>query len=298
MAKRFGGKFSPNAGHDPAPAQGRFDRRKVAPGGARSNLLFIPAIPLVATSLSSGGIALATALIGAACWTGAAWLLRGGLEAEAAYNARKIAKRPALPRKLFSAALTALGTAFAVSAHADGIAFLESALFAAIAGALHVASFGIDPLRDKGVGGVDQFQQDRVARVVDDAETYLREMTDALRAARDREMESKLEAFKAAAREMIRTVEEDPRDLAAARKYLGVYLLGARDATTKFADIFSRSQDAQARADYADLLDDLTQNFASRTRTLLIEDRTDLTVEIDVLRDRLARDGVSLRDAP
>lgn len=109
-------------------------------------------------------------------------------------------------------------------------------------------------------------------------------------------MEHKVDRFKTVARDMIRTVEEDPRDLTSARKYLGVYLLGARDATAKYADIYGRTRDAQARSDYAALLDDLTQNFSARTRKLLIEDRTDLTVEIDVLRDRLAREGVRLTD--
>ena len=91
---------------------------------------------------------------------------------------------------------------------------------------------------------------------------------------------------------MFRTIENDPRDLTAARKYLSVYLMGARDATVKFADIYARSRDAGARADYIALLDDLEANFTGKTQKLLIEDRSDLTVEIDVLRERLAREGV------
>ena len=136
--------------------------------------------------------------------------------------------------------------------------------------------------------------RDRVARVVEEAEKHLSAMTDAIRRAGDRQAETRLAAFQASARELIRTVEEDPRDLTAARKYLGVYLRGARDATAKFADIYARSRDAQARADYFALLDDLTQNFAARTRKSLLEDRGDLNIEIDVLRERLSREGVRL----
>lgn len=294
MAKRYGGQFSPNAPKQSDSTPKAFARKQVSPVGARANALFIPAIPLVATSLNEGAIALSLALAGAATWTLAAWLLRGGLEAEAAYHARKIAKRPAIPRKLFSAVLTGLGAALAVLAHGEGLALLSAGLFAVIAGGLHLASFGLDPMRDKSVEGIDQFQQNRVARVVDQAEAHLAQMTDAIRRSGDREMEAEVEAFKTVARDMIRTVEEDPRDLTAARKYLGVYLLGARDATAKFADIHARSRDAQARADYAALLTDLTENFSARTRKLLVEDRTDLTVEIDVLRERLARDGVQI----
>jgi len=39
------------------------------------------------------------------------------------------------------------------------------------------------------------------------------------------------------------------------------------------------------------LLDDLEQNFAARTQKLISDDRTDLTIEIDVLRDRLSREN-------
>ena len=91
---------------------------------------------------------------------------------------------------------------------------------------------------------------------------------------------------------MFRTIEDDPRDLTSARKYLSVYLMGARDATVKFADFYARSGDAQAKADYTALLDDLEANFAAQTGKLLIDNRTDLDIEIDVLRDRLAREGV------
>ncbi len=47
---------------------------------------------------------------------------------------------------------------------------------------------------------------------------------------------------------LFRTVEGDPRDLTAARKYLSVYLMGARDATVKFADLYAQNRNTKARA--------------------------------------------------
>ncbi|MEM6596509.1 MAG: 5-bromo-4-chloroindolyl phosphate hydrolysis family protein [Pseudomonadota bacterium] len=292
MAQRFGGKYSPNGNADgPTPAErSAYQGAQVNPVGARANILFIPAIPMVFMALNAGALNLTLALVAAGILTVAAWLLRGGLVAEAAYAARKVARRPAIPRKLFSSVLTGLGIAIAAYRYEPGL--VAPLLFGVVACGLHLAAFGIDPLRDKGMEGIDTFQQDRVARVVDEAETYLAAMTDAMKRAEDRQMAVKLEKFQATARDLIRTVEEDPRDLTAARKYLGVYLMGARDATGKFADIYSRTRDTQARADYSDLLDDLSDNFAARTRKLLVEDRSDLNIEIEVLRDRLQREGV------
>ncbi|WP_223423016.1 5-bromo-4-chloroindolyl phosphate hydrolysis family protein [Tateyamaria pelophila] len=294
MAQRFGGKFSPQGDDLPGetPQRGVYERAQVDPVGARANVMFIPAIPMVFMALNDGAIGLTIALVSAACLTLGAWLLRGGLQAEAAYNSRKVARRPAIPRKLFSSAATGLGIALAAYRVEPGL--VAPVLYGAVTAGLHIAAFGIDPLKSKGLEGVDTFQQDRVARVVDNAEAYLKDMSDAMLRASDRKMELRLEKFQTTARDLIRTVEEDPRDLTAARKYLGVYLMGARDATSKFADIYSRTRDAKARADYAALLDDLDQNFAARTRKLLVEDRSDLNIEIDVLRDRLQREGVRL----
>lgn len=294
MAKKFGGQFSPD-GDTPERGEiqtGAYEKARVDPVGARSNMLFIPAIPMVFMSLNDGAVALTVALISAAMLTLAAWLLRGGLTAEAEYNARKVARRPALPRKLISTALTGLGIAFAAYRSEPGI--VAPILYGLAAAGLHVAAFGIDPLRSKGMEGIDTHQQDRVASVVDKAEKYLSQMSDAMLRSGDRKMEVKLNAFQNKARDLIRTVEEDPRDLTAARKYLGVYLMGARDATVKFADIYSRTKDEKARSDYATLLSDLSKGFDARTSKLLLDDRSDLNIEIDVLRDRLKQEGVVL----
>ena len=294
MARRYGGKYSPDGGIGGADTPRPARQVEVDPAGGRSNVMFIPAVVLLATTITDGAIPMTLGLVGAGVLTLSAWLLRNGLQAEAAFHTRKIARRPALPRKILAAIGTGLGTALAVMAHGNSLELLAPILFGLCASALHVTAFGIDPLASKGMEGVDTFQQDRVARVVDEAEKHLAAMTDAMRRAGDRRAAARLAEFQDTARTLIRTIEEDPRDLTAARKYLGVYLLGARDATVKFADIYSRTKDRQARDDYLALLDDLDQNFAARTQKSLLEDRSDLTIEIDVLRERLSREGVRL----
>lgn len=254
--------------------------------------MFLPGALMLLFSLTSGASGLALGLGAAALWTGAAYLLREGLRAKAAFDARRVARKPALPRKILAAVLTGAGAGLAAWKAEPGLAI--AAIYGLAAMGLHLAAFGLDPLQDKGTEGVDDYQQARVARAVEEAEFSLDAMTDAVLRARDRDVELRVEQFQAVARDLFRTVEEDPRDLTAARKYLTVYLQGAKDATVKFADIYSRSQDATARADYLALLQDLEENFAARTRKMLLEDRSDLTIEIDVLRDRLQREGVQM----
>jgi hypothetical protein len=220
-------------------------------------------------------------------------MVREGLRAQSAYDARKVARRPAIPRKMIASGLTGVGVALASFAHDTTL--VPAFLYGVAAVAVHVAAFGVDPLRDKRMDGIDTFQQDRVARVVEEAEAHLSVMTSKIENLNDRPLLVRVSAFQTAARKMIRTVEEDPRDLSGARKFLGVYLMGAKDATIKFVDLYRRSQNAEARHDYEALLGDLEQNFAARTQKMLLDDKTDMDIEIKVLRDRLHREGVSIK---
>ncbi|MFT6074888.1 MAG: 5-bromo-4-chloroindolyl phosphate hydrolysis protein [Yoonia sp.] len=292
MAKRFGGKFSPD-GQDSGPREAVVDARQIKSAGSRARPLYIPAIILVVTSLNDGPVALVTALVGGAALTLAAWLLQEGLQAEAAYNARKVARRPAVPRKIMATALTGVGVS--IAAYLGDSGMIGSALYGIAAAGLHTVTFGIDPMSDKRMEGVDTFQQDRVARVVNEAEAYLTVMKSQIEALSDRRLTERVSDFQTIARRMIRTVEEDPRDLTGARKFLSVYLMGARDATVKFVDLYGRNKDADARASYEALLTDLEQNFSARTDKMLLDDRSDMDIEINVLRDRLLREGISLK---
>ena len=190
--------------------------------------------------------------------------------------------------------LVGVGVMLAAATGLSGL--IPGALYGAIAAALHLASFGMDPMSDKGMEGIDAFQTERVARTIEEAERHVSAMEDAVLRARDRAAEARVSQVAATARAMFRTVEDDPRDLTAARKFLGVYLMAARDATAKFADLYAQTRDAEAKAEYFALLDDLERGMEAKRETLLITDRTDLDVEIEVLRDRLKRDGLPVRD--
>lgn len=293
MAQRFGGKYSPTGevGRDhpsAPPASGPpnlYDGKRPAKAGARSNLLFLAAVfPAIGGFLSdpvglAWGIGSATLLISSAILT------REGLRAQAAYDLRRVSKRPAVPRKIFGSVLAGCGLAMA-GMMSTGTP-LYAGLYGLIGAFLHLGAFGIDPLRDKGAAGIDEFQTDRVARAVDEAEAHLAAMKDAILRARDRGLETRVDRFAASARQLFRRVEEDPADLSAARKYLGIYLQGARDATVKFADLYAQSRDPKAKQDYETLLDDLQTTFAKRSQQLLTNDAGALDIEIQVLRERL-----------
>ena len=292
MSERFGGKYSPDdrSGTDRQPSPTVLTTGPDGPRQPRRDtrltlLYFAPAIIAINAfrgdprQMIFGLAAFGTLIL-------AAWLTRSGAVAQAAFDARRVARRPAIPRKLFASALTFAGLTLAgLMSQPTLLLPLGFGLAGAI---LHVLAFGPDPLHNKGMQGVDDFQTQRVATAVDEGEKYLVAMKDASLRAGDRKLEARVDRFASTARTMFRTVEGDPRDLTSARKYIGVFLMGARDATVKFADHYAATRDEKARTAYEALLDDLETNFASRTQALLDNERTDLTVEIDVLRERLA----------
>ncbi|MGV8987491.1 MAG: 5-bromo-4-chloroindolyl phosphate hydrolysis family protein [Cypionkella sp.] len=298
MAQRIVGKYSPNADASPdQPKAGQPNTEHPVvqaappPGGAmlRANLAFLLPFPFIFKAFTGSTSALFSGLGAAGLLVLAAWLTREGVKAHAEYDARKIARRPALPRKIFGAALT--GAALMTGAAAWQANPMTLFLFGMLGAILHLGSFGLDPLRGKGMEGMDTFQTDRVARAVSEGEKFLAGMKDAILRANDGALENRVDHFAATARNLFRQVENDPGDLTAARKYMSVYLMSARDATAKFADVYAASRSATARADYEALLTDLETNFASRTQALLSNDHTDLDVEIQVLRDRLKLEG-------
>ncbi len=296
MAQRFGGKYSPNGNApDGSPTTapqaggpqpgGRPMRVPQSRAAQRAKFLFFPPLAFLIPAFAGNPDRMILSLIAGGLLLLAAWFNTEGVKAQEAYDIRRVARRPAIPRKLFAAGLTGVGLFTGGMITQTGL--LHPILFGLAGVVLHFAAFGADPLKNKGMEGVDEFQTARVARAVDEAEGFLAGMKDAILRANDRALEGRVDRFAATARTLFRTIEGDPGDLTAARKYLTVYLMGARDATVKFADHYAQSRDPEVRASYEALLGDLETTFAERTKSLLSGSHTDLDVEIEVLRDRL-----------
>lgn len=292
MAKRFGGDFSPNGRvqqQNAAPVQNTRPAKASLGDRFRARLLFVAPVPLLFKAFGREPLLLVLTLTAFAALFLAAWLTREGLKAEAAYDARQVARRPALPRKMLASALTGVGVLLAAFTGMGGI--VGPVVLGLFGAACHFIAFGPDPMSDKGMEGIDRFQADRVARAIEDGEDHLEAMRDAITRTRDRMLTTRVERFAITARNMFRTVEDDPRDLTAARKYMGVYLKGAREATVQYVTIATRGPNAEAREKFEALLDDLETGFTSKTEKLLEDGQDNLDVEIEVLRDRLARDA-------
>ena len=298
MARRFGGRFSPGSGPERgAPAPAPFRNRPAARVSIRARLMFLWPLPLLFAGLGAIGRGAAGEMVaelgGFFGLTLSAWLLNEGLRAEAAYEARAVARPPAIPRKLFAAVLTG-ASVFAVGLLSLDYSLVSAAAFGAVGALAQAAAFGLDPMKKKGIEG-DDFTSERVARAIDQAEALVRDTVAAAARLGDRRLEGRVDRLADQAREVLRAIEADPRDLARSRSFIHVYLRGLRDATVKLADLLARRPDPVAQAQYEALVGDLEQSFATQRAGLLEGNRTDLEVEIEVLRDRLQQDGLVAR---
>ncbi len=298
-AKKFRGAHSPDAQADEQVIMAEtpvnpLAGKSIKVSNFRANLLFFVPLPLLLNGFSKMADAAPLSMLASFGAFGllilSAWLLREGLKAETAYNARKVARPPAIPRKMLAADLSGLGVAMAAWM-GWGQPLWSAVVFGVVTVVAFLAAFGLDPMRKKGMEGFNEFEANRVARAVEKAEGFLAQISDAAARIGDQRIETRVADLVSAAGEMLRVVEDDPRDLTSARKFMTVYLMGARDATVKFADVYSRSQNQDARDEYQTLLKDLQTSFEGKKEALLQDDHTDLDVEIEVLRERLQREG-------
>ena len=129
-------------------------------------------------------------------------------------------------------------------------------------------------------------------RVGKECKTSLAAMERAVARLNDRALSGRVRDFSGQVRPLLRAVENEPRYLSSARRYLGLYLTGAREASEKFAELYARNRDEAVKAEYLSLLDDLQRNVAHRLQSLENTDREALDIEMEVLRERLEREGV------
>ena len=322
-AKRFGGAHSPGGPVETAPKpddaarksaqskgqrpQNKFRGKKASSVDWRAVVMFILPTPLLLAALSAIGSGAAIHMILLLAAYGAlmlsAWMTNEGQKAQAAFDEREIAQAPAVPRKLIGAALAGIGVFLGTFIGAGASSLLEfggqyitSTIFGIAAIGAHLFAFGPDPMKAKGMSGVGAIhaaELERVTSAIDKAEGKLKRIEEMSRKIRDREIEGRVGALNETVRQMIAMVEKDPRDLSRARRYLGVYLQGAEDAMRKYSDGIQHNLDKpEIRDEFLGMLTDLEESFSRGKEKLLIDDRNDLEVEIEVLRDRLGQENI------
>lgn len=263
-----------------------------SPKGILMFLLPLPVLFAAIASLARGDLG---GLLGNAAGYGlflaGALLLRRGLLAEAEYERRRVSRAP-WPLKTLGGGVIALATGFTAAVGAGQHPAMAVAFgLAALLGCY--LTYGFDPRAAKRFtdrDGVDT--TDRVLEALAQAERGITAIEQATRNIRNAELNNRLRRIAAKARQILTMLEEDPRDLRRARKFLNVYLDGARQVTEGYAKTHARVAAPELEDNFRRVLATIEEVFEEQQRKLLETDVTDLDVQIEVLTTQLKREGV------
>ncbi|MEM9602103.1 MAG: 5-bromo-4-chloroindolyl phosphate hydrolysis family protein [Pseudomonadota bacterium] len=284
-ARRIGG-----AG--PAAARGR----RV---GAKGLLLYALPVPL----LFAGMIALARGLIvpAVALGTGfglcmlAANLTRRGIQIELAAQRRKIVRRASVvPYKAFGAAVLSAGV-FGAAWWGTGFGVVQSLLFAGVAAIGHTLRYGADPRRKLSDAPAVGVTAEEVLDVIDEAEARIESIESVAASFRNTDLRERLHRIADGARTVLDIIEEDPRDLRRARKFLKVYLDGAQQVTAGYAraQALAAGSELALSDNFRRVLETIESVLEEQRSKLLENDLHDLDVKIEVLQLQLEKEGIA-----
>ncbi|MEM6988233.1 MAG: 5-bromo-4-chloroindolyl phosphate hydrolysis family protein [Pseudomonadota bacterium] len=284
-ARRIGG-----AGQKPTAT------RKV---GAKGLLLYALPIPLLFAAmlaLARGLVVPAVALgLGFAVCMVAANVTRRGIQIELAAQRRKIVRRASvIPYKSVGAGILAAGI-FVAAFLGTGFGFVQSLLFAGVAALGHHLRFGGDPSRKVANANAVGVTAEEVLDVINEAEGRIESIEQVATSIRNNSLRDRLQRIAKDARNILDIIEDDPRDLRRARKFLKVYLDGAQQVTSGYAKAQALAGGSElALSDNFTRVLDTIESVLEEQRTKLLEnDINDLDIKIEVLQLQLEKEGIA-----
>lgn len=270
--------------------------REPATVRTRGLLLFFLPLPalfatVVALARGSFGSFLAGALVSALFLAGAIGM-RVGLAAEKDYESRRVAVPPRIPLKFAGTVLVAVATLITAYFGADA-SLLMSVAYALVAFLGMYLSYGFDPRAEKVTFTGSGYTTAEVVEALDEAEQRIRDIEAAARDIDNQELKERLRRIASQARGILGVIEDDPRDLRRARKFLNTYLEGARKVASGYAKTHRHPGAEELEQNFRNVLDTIERVFGQQHEKLLRNDVFDLDVQIEVLATQLKREGVA-----
>jgi len=266
--------------------------QRYSPRGLLLYFLPLPLIPATIISLSKGNLlGIIANASGFALYVCAALCLRKGLQAETTLAQNPLARMPKWPLKMLAAIITALATGIIawLSAHHT---LPVALMFAGGAFLGMYLSYGFDHRQEKKIAAVQGYSGDEILRMLKESSQMVRSIEQANNKIRNTELNQRIENICAIADRILADIESDPRDIRRARKFLNVYLDGAKQVTEGYAKTHQQTQSGQLEQNFRNVLETIESVFQEQHQKLLEEDVFDLDVKIEVLTTQLKREGI------
>ena len=153
--------------------------------------------------------------------------------------------------------------------------------------------YGFDPQHDKNKDvSLVGVTSEELIEIFDEAENHLKEIENAANSIQNIELKGRLRTISSKTREILGIIEKDPKDLRRARKFLKVYLKGAKAVSSQYANTPQASENEELQQNLRNVLTTIEEVIEEQKVKLLENDLLDLDVKIEVLEAQLKHEGV------
>lgn len=212
-------------------------------------------------------------------------IAKKGFEQEGQYHADIFTKAPRIPYKMIAGYL--LGAATLFTAFITGEQpFLKSAFLAIIATIGYYLFYGFDPKKDK-LENLGDVSAEFVLKTIKEARGKLAAIEYDMQEINDTILYDKLSTAVNKAENILQTIQEDPKDIRVARKFLIVYIDGIARVTDAYTSLDETDIDTQTKERLHRLMDDVEVRFEKELTRLKNNNAFDLDVHIDVLKEQI-----------
>ena len=217
---------------------------------------------------------------------GTAKLNTWGLANEFKYHKEKLTKAPTKPFKTMAALLLGVATLFTASI-AGGESLFSGIFLAIVAMVGYVLHYGLDPRTDK-LENIGDVSAELVLKTLSDARAKLSGIElHMAKDFKDLELKEKLSLAVEKSEHIIKSIQDDPKDIRVARKFLLVYLDGLEKVTDSYMAMDESDIKGETKEKLHQLLDDVEIRFDKELKRLKKNNEFDLDVNIDVLHQQI-----------
>ncbi len=209
-----------------------------------------------------------------------------GLANEFKYNQEKLTKAPKRPYKTLSAILLGISTFFTATI-AGGKPLFIGLFLSLISSIGYYLYYGLDP-RDDKLDKIDDISAELVLKTISEAKSKLTKIEKHIdKISNDNILQKKLSLAVTKAENIIQTIQEDPKDIRVARKFLVVYIDGLESVTNAYTSIDEKDIKRETKEKLYQLLEDVEHRFDKELMRLKKNNEFDLDVNIDVLQEQI-----------
>lgn len=214
-----------------------------------------------------------------------ATLAKKGFVQEKVYHDSTFTKAPKLPYKMFAGYL--LGGATFFTAFITGEQpFVKSLFLALIATLGYYLLYGFDPKKDK-LENLGDVSAEFVLESIKEAKAKLASVRENLNKIKDNTLHEKITQAVQKASHIIQTIQDDPKDVRVARKFLIVYLDGMKKVTQSYTELEESDITVDTKERLHALMDDVQEKFDQELVRLKNNNAFNLDVHIDVLKEQI-----------